>query len=181
MGDRRRARVRLLVILLAVIALCAAVFLVAQHLEDSEYVEPRGGTGTGSASWYQVKTYNGKSYVRRSGLKTVLLIGVDDTEEAVANFVGYRNDSQADFLLLVVIDPSQRVVHRLMINRNTMADIIILGVLGKETGTRHRQITLAHGFGLTEGPGERAAPHALRDSHRQAERGCRRRRGDTEG
>jgi anionic cell wall polymer biosynthesis LytR-Cps2A-Psr (LCP) family protein len=144
----RFARLRVVLILLGVVAVLAGAYVIASRIEDSQYVEPRGGIVTEST--LQTREYQGRTYVRKSGLHTLLVIGVDDTEEDAAGYVGYRNNSQADFLLLIVVDATDRQVHRLLINRNTMAEIVVLGILGREIGTQKAQITLAHGFGKTE-------------------------------
>lgn len=92
--------------------------------------------------------YEGTEYRLRNRLTAILLAGVDqrgDTEAAIGS--EYRSGGQADFQLLLVIDDNRDTVAAIQINRDTMAEITILGVLGQESGTRRAQICLAHSFG----------------------------------
>ena len=95
------------------------------------------------------RVYNGKTYVERTGITSVLLMGVDRTDLSPVQ-TGYRSGGQADFLLLIVIDSSQRKVSMLHINRDTMVDIVTLGILGKKVGTRSAQICLSHAYGANQ-------------------------------
>jgi anionic cell wall polymer biosynthesis LytR-Cps2A-Psr (LCP) family protein len=49
--------------------------------------------------------------------------------------------------MLLVIDHGEKQIHQLQIDRDTMAEVMVLGVYGNETGTRELQICLAHSFG----------------------------------
>ena len=91
-------------------------------------------------------SYKGASYRPRTGLSTFLLMGVDQRENVQSN-VSFRSGGQADFLQLVVIDTQAKAIRRIQIDRDTMAEITVLGVLGNELGTSTQQICLAHGFG----------------------------------
>ena len=95
------------------------------------------------------RVYNGKTYVERTGITSVLLMGIDRTDLSPVQ-TGYRSGGQADFLLLIVIDSSQRKVSMLHINRDTMVDIVTLGILGKKVGTRSAQICLSHAYGANQ-------------------------------
>lgn len=90
-------------------------------------------------------TVDGKSYVPKKNLTVILLIGVDHREDAETG--GTRDGGQADFLQLLVIDNLQRTVRRLALDRDTMTEITVLGILGDEAGTRVSQLALSHGFG----------------------------------
>lgn len=89
---------------------------------------------------------DGQTYRLRQHLVTILLMGVDkDSDSEVKN--SYRNGGQADFLRLLVIDPDEKQIRQIPIDRDTMTPITILGVLGNRTGTRTERISLSHGFG----------------------------------
>jgi len=93
--------------------------------------------------------YEGVSYRLRSRLTTILLAGIDqygEKEQAAAGSE-YRSGGQADFLLLLVIDDNRDTAAALQIDRDTMAEITVLSVLGVPSGTRTAQICLAHSFG----------------------------------
>lgn len=91
--------------------------------------------------------YEGVSYRPKKRLTTVLLMGIDQWEaEAVANSV-YRNGGQADFQLLAVFDESAQTITAIHINRDLMAEITIVNLLGEAIGTRTSQICMAYSYG----------------------------------
>ena len=73
-----------------------------------------------------VLTYNGTEYKLKEGVRTLLVLGLDKFDE-VDIVEGYSNDRQADFVMLLVIDDAEKKVSALHINRDTMADIPVLG------------------------------------------------------
>lgn len=92
-------------------------------------------------------TYNSNTYRMRSNLLPVLLIGYDkyDNEQS-----GFRNGGQADFLLLMVIDHANKQVFRLHLDRDSMTEVKVLGMTGREVGTSVMQVCLSHAFGSTQ-------------------------------
>lgn len=91
--------------------------------------------------------YQGKTYERNESLTTILFIGIDKQDERARSASQFRDGGQADFLRLLVLDNENRTVRWLPIDRDTMTEISILGVLGDQAGTKTAQICLAHGFG----------------------------------
>lgn len=89
--------------------------------------------------------YDGKIYREKSNLTTILLMGIDT--EGSAKISPYRSGGQADFLRLIIIDQDKRTVSQLQIDRDTMAPITILGVLGNVSGVRTAQLCLSYGYG----------------------------------
>ena len=71
---------------------------------------------------------DGVAYRQRTGLTTVLLMGID--RDADVEPSGSRNGGQADFLRLLVIDANSETVTQVAIDRDTMTPITTLGVLG---------------------------------------------------
>ncbi len=143
MRSSRREVLRALLIILCAVLVIASGYLVARYFETRGQTEPRGELDTGKSV-----EYKGKQYKKRNGLTSLLLIGVDKTESSASS--GYRSGGQADFLLLTVIDPEANTVRQLQIDRDCMANITVLSVLGKEVGSRNTQICLSHAFGKTE-------------------------------
>ncbi len=88
---------------------------------------------------------NGKNYALNDNISTLLLIGVDEME--VEQSKGYRNPAMADFLVLAVFDNELHTCKLLQINRNTMADVPMLGAAGDYIGLTTEQITYAHSYG----------------------------------
>ncbi len=145
-ADRREVVRALLIILCAVLVITCGYF-VARYFETRGQTESRGELTNELEIGKRVE-YNGKQYKKRNALTSLLLIGVDKTESSASG--GYRSGGQADFLLLAVIDPEAKTVRQLQIDRDCMANITVLSVLGKEVGTRNTQICLSHAFGKTE-------------------------------
>lgn len=91
-------------------------------------------------------TYNGQKYSKKKNVETLLVMGLDKYEEETASD-SYNNDQQADFLMLFVIDNKNSTCSALHINRDTMADMSVLGLAGEKVGTVNRQLALAHTYG----------------------------------
>ena len=110
--------------------------------------EERGDL-TGRFEEPRTVTVDGKEYIENNKLTTILLMGVDKSEERSRNDRpgSFRSGGQADFLLLVVIDSKHETLTPIQIDRDTMAEITILGVLGNPAGTREGHICLAHSYG----------------------------------
>jgi LCP family protein required for cell wall assembly len=90
--------------------------------------------------------YNGNWYELRKDLRCVLLIGVDETGAQVDSN-SYNNDEQADFVVLLVIDKTNKTYKLIHINRDTMMDIPVLGLGGVYAGKAYGQLALAHTYG----------------------------------
>lgn len=89
----------------------------------------------------------GQEYVLKDGLETVLLMGVDKFQADAAATETYRNDQQADYLTVLIVDHEAEICTPLQLNRDTMADIPVLGVGGKPAGSTYAQLALAHTYG----------------------------------
>lgn len=90
--------------------------------------------------------YNGAQYTLNENVESFLVMGLDKFEgAAVAD--SYNNDQQADFLMLMVLDNEARRCTAIHINRDTMADMSVLGVAGQEIAKVNKQIALAHTYG----------------------------------
>ena len=134
--------------LIAVAVLVAGIVL----LNDSErdrYAEKRDEMSDGFGQLNTV-TVGGVTYREKPAVTTLLVAGIDKPEakeNVTAN--SYRDGGQADFLLLLAIDHTDKKIHQLQLDRDTMAEIDILGIFGNEVGTRTEQLCLAHSFGKT--------------------------------
>lgn len=134
--------------LIAVAVLVTGIILLRDSERD-QYAEQRD---TMSAGFGQLKTVTvgGVEYREKPAVTTLLIAGIDKPE-ATENVTtsSYRDGGQADFLLLVAIDHTDKRIHQLQLDRDTMAEIDILSIFGKEVGTRKEQLCLAHAFGET--------------------------------
>ena len=161
---RKPVLIRAAVILLAA---CAAFFVILKLMNQSwseqhQFQETRE-TGNQSFMDEGVVERNGKRYLKKPALTLILLAGIDkDGSEAASPRVSYRDGGQADFLMLIAIDHEEKKIHQLQIDRDTIAEITILGVYGNETGSRDLQICLAHSFGARPEDNARYTVRAVR-------------------
>jgi len=145
----RLMRARYLKLFAVLFVLIVSAIVVIFVRDDSEAVstEQRGKQSENFGTYRRI-TYNGYNYVEKPGITTILLLGVD--KDSSAERTGYRSGGQSDFMMLVVIDDKNKTIRGLHIDRDTMADVTVLSITGKETGIRKMQLCLAHNFGLTE-------------------------------
>ena len=143
---RNRLRKRdILLFAAAAIAVLAGLYFGAQWLDDSgKNPEPQGDYHQRFSA--ETVTINGKQYRQKNNLTTILVMGVDQDSDAEV-FNNNRNGGNADMMRLVVIDPTEKKVSQVAIDRDTMAPITILGMMGYRTGVRTTQICLAHAYG----------------------------------
>ena len=90
--------------------------------------------------------YKGIHYRYNDEILTFLFMGIDRMEE-VKEAKNDRDGGQADALFLVIMDPRDKEISVIGINRNTMVDIEVYGEGGGYQGTGRHQIALQHGFG----------------------------------
>ncbi len=130
-----------MVMLAAIFAVSAALLLI--ELWDRRQGKFSEQTSSNENSEFE---YNGVKYKPKDGLETFLVLGLDKYD-GDASAESYNNDKQADFLMLFIFDNSRREYSALHINRDTMAEINVLGLNGSAVGTVTRQIALAHTYG----------------------------------
>ena len=160
---KRKTLVKAAIITAAAVLLLAAGILLLQNEDSREHPEQRDSMTEGFGQ-LQTVTWNGKTYREKPAVTTLLLAGIDktDTTEATGS-AAYRKGGQADFLLLLAIDHTDKKIHQLQIDRDTMTEVDILGVFGNEVGTRILQICLAHSFGSTPEDNAKYTVRAVRN------------------
>jgi Transcriptional regulator len=144
----REVIIRRLIVALIVLAVCitAAVLVGTYGNPNRGNGEPKGDLDSRFTETPTV-TYNGSQYLPKKDLIAILLMGTDHYTDDAAEKDSFRNGGQADFLVLLVIDAQEKRITPIQIDRDTLAEVTTLGILGNETGTRLTQICLAHGFG----------------------------------
>lgn len=90
--------------------------------------------------------YQGKVYQYKDDLMTFLIMGIDKGTKAIE---GYEDEGygQADALFLAVLDPEDKSIRIIGINRNSMTDIDIFDENNSYVGTTTAQLAVQHGFG----------------------------------
>lgn len=137
-----------LLILLALALLGTGLYFINRQ-EKNDYAEARSEMSEGFGQLKRIK-WDDVTYREKPAVTTLLVVGIDKAqskeEKPDENF---RNGGQADFIMLIAIDHTDKKIHQLQIDRDTMAEIDILGIFGNEVGTRTEQICLSHSFGET--------------------------------
>ena len=90
--------------------------------------------------------YNGKTYAYKKDILIFLCMGIDKTGEVKASSDLYRG-GQADALFLAVLDPEDKKISVIGINRDTMTEIKTYDPNGLYAGKEVAQIALAHAYG----------------------------------
>ncbi|MBE6976459.1 MAG: hypothetical protein E7439_04600 [Ruminococcaceae bacterium] len=89
---------------------------------------------------------DGVEYYPRQDITVVMVLGIDKFGP-VTESGSYNNSGVADVISLLIFDSTNQNARILQLNRDTMADIPVLGIGGKEAGTKFGQIALAHTYG----------------------------------
>ena len=147
-----------LILLGCFVGVVVAGLLAGMYFEQNS-ASPARHTASQNVGQLKRVEYEGRTYVEKKAMTSLLLMGTDRTEKSVS--YGARQGGQADFLMLVVIDHNDREIHRLQIDRDTITEVETLGVLGNPVGTRPMQICLAHSFGSTPEQNSRFAKKAV--------------------
>ena len=146
-GRKNGKPIKALIFLLILALLAAGGYLIGRYFEESGVREPRSQMTEGFGR-YEEKIYQGDTYYKKTGLTTLLLMGID--RDTTGEQYLYRDGGQADFLLLLVIDHEGKTVRQLQIERDTMARVHVLTVLGQDGGYMNLQICLSHGYGANQ-------------------------------
>lgn len=138
--DNRRSRPVFLIIIL----LLVLVFVISGLL----FLESTVFHPTGTTQPYLDKTIvrDGISYFPRQDMTVILLAGIDEDGPVVSSG-SYNNPGEADMVTLLVFDETNKKLDVLTLNRDTMLDMPILGIGGKQAGTAHGQLALSHTYG----------------------------------
>lgn len=146
-ASKKRPLIQWIAILVGIVLLIALAYHFIRQWELSKLPDgvERGDLAVRYAN-NRIVEYKGQKYAYNTALTNILLLGTDNKADKVALF-GSRSGGQADFLLLLSLDYHNKTVSRIQIDRDSMTQLTVLGVLGNVTGTRMAQICLAHGFG----------------------------------
>ncbi|MBO4390000.1 MAG: LCP family protein [Lachnospiraceae bacterium] len=87
-----------------------------------------------------------EDYVHKENLRTYLFLGVD-VDGPVKKNEGYIDAGQADTQLVLVLDDENKTRTLLQLNRDSLVEIPVLGVMGDVVGYEKKQLALAHAYG----------------------------------
>ena len=155
---RRRARLMAVITVLCVFCVvCTTGFMVVRAMGKSSIMSKGGGQEPSISTDINVMDkveqwqegwigYKDKIYEYNDDIMTFLIMGIDkkDRLETVENG---GQKGQADAIFLVVMNPHDKKVDLIAINRDTMADVEVYGQSGAYSGTVKAQIALQHAYG----------------------------------
>ena len=90
--------------------------------------------------------YQGRTYAYQEDVMTFLCMGIDKSGEAKASEDLHRG-GQADALFLAVMDPGEKKISVIGVNRDTMAELFVYDEEGNYLGREIGQIALQHAYG----------------------------------
>ena len=102
--------------------------------------------GTESPQASKTITRDGVDYFPRNDITTVLVMGIDQFGR-VADSESYQNRGAADMNMVLILDETNEAIHVLHLNRDTMLEMPVLGIGGRQAGTYYGQLALAHTYG----------------------------------
>ena len=89
---------------------------------------------------------NDLEYLVTDKLKCYLFIGTDHSGNETATDETYKG-SMADFLLLAILNKTDKTYGFIQLNRDTITDVMILSTDGEITGSSQEQLCTAHWYG----------------------------------
>ena len=89
---------------------------------------------------------NGVSYFPRQDITVIMVLGIDNFGP-VQDSGSYNNDGAADMVSLVIFDEKAKTCNILCLNRDTILEMPVLGIGGKQAGTITQQLALSHTYG----------------------------------
>ena len=109
--------------------------------------EKNRGKFSGETTVEKYIEHDGVKYELKDNLETFIVIGLDKMSDDEGESDSYNNDKQADFIMLFVLDNKAKTVTPIHINRDTMAEMNILGLNGNPVGSVTKQIALSYNYG----------------------------------
>lgn len=91
-------------------------------------------------------TRDGVDYYPRQDMKVMMVLGIDEFGP-VKDSGSYNNTGEADMIALLIFDEKNEKCDVICLNRDTMLEMPVLGIGGKQAGTKFGQLALAHTYG----------------------------------
>ena len=131
-------------VILIVILILVLVFLFSGlQLLESTVFNPNGIQEQTSS---KTIVRDGVEYFPRQDITVIMLAGIDEYGP-VQSSGSYNNPGEADMVSLLIFDETNKKIDVLTLNRDTMLEMPVLGIGGKEAGTIYGQLALAHTYG----------------------------------
>ena len=135
---RKTAYYCVILILVLVLIFSGLQILESTILLKKQQVEPVRASKT--------VTKDGIAYFPRQDITLILALGLGIDGPVVSSGY-YRNSSEADAVMLLILDETDKSYSVLCLNRDTMVEMPILGLGGKAAGSTVAQLALAYTYG----------------------------------
>ena len=120
------------------------VILMVRDYRSREVLEEE--VQMGEEAGFEAITYRGERYRYNTDLKTILFMGVDNTEEVeVKEYAG--RGGQADVLMLFILNTSEKTIQTLQISRDSMVEVDVYDMDGEQIAKEKAQIALQYAYG----------------------------------
>lgn len=140
----RRYSLRKLAYYAAVLLL--VLILLYSGLQIMEATVLNSGNNAEPGIVSQTITRDGIEYYPRRDITVMMLLGIDQMGP-VEDSGTFTNPGASDAVMLLIFDEKNENWSILQLNRDTMLDIPVLGLGGREAGTIYGQLALAHTYG----------------------------------
>ena len=114
--------------------------------EDPVLPEPPAAESE-DLEWSGTVVLDGTTYRRRTDLKTVLFLGIDDTQTVEAEGIQVGNQGRADAVVLFILDKTAKTTQALTISRNTMTEVDVYKGNGDPAYSGVMQLNMQYAFG----------------------------------
>ena len=128
------------------VVLILVIVLLYSGLQVLESTVLRGSQQEQTATTSKTLVREGVDYFPRQDITVVLVMGIDQYGP-VADSQAYNNRGASDMVMLLIFDEKNEVCNVLHLNRDTMLEMPVLGIGGREAGTYYGQLALSHTYG----------------------------------
>lgn len=140
----RKEQVKKLVYILLILILVLLIILSGLRILEST-VFSRGQVQVEERTSLTIER-NGIEYFPRQDITVMLLMGIDEYGPVTESDT-HKNTGEVDMVALVIFDETNEQIDLLCLNRDTMLEMPVLGIGGKNAGTFYGQLALSHTYG----------------------------------
>ncbi len=132
--------------IIAVVMVVLVVVVIFSGLKIVDTIQTQRANESEKTTSTKTIKHNGVKYFPRQDITVLMLLGIDEYGPVKASG-SYNNKGEADVIMLAVFDETAKSYDIVLLNRDTMTDIPVLGVGGKRAGSIFGQLALAHTYG----------------------------------
>ena len=139
---KKNKKMRYLLSAIVIICLVAALAISLSYVLNKK----KAKTTKVSESDYHTMTYQGKEYSYNTSLISILLLGIDYTNET-------NTQGQSDAIELLLLNREKKTIQLLALPRDTMTPIQVTDISGKNLGWTKNHLNLAYAYGTSKEEG----------------------------